>query len=206
MKLTLLSITLLILIGCDKEYLLTKVQVEKAYLVPGPKGIGFRKLIEVVVMNDTIIVNSEPIMLEQGDSIMLAVNKKDYSDAQLKKVIYRKNSEVYINLNDVGDKKFSYNTVENKPLFLGAKNYAENDSLLIHHFERALGRSFKDAGRVGIYFIIDERGDSKLIEVIGSTKDLELGVQTVVENLPTFNPALHKGRKVKVVYLLEINL
>ena len=82
----------------------------------------------------------------------------------------------------------------------------KNDSLLIHHFERALGRSFKDAGRVGIYFIIDERGDSKLIEVIGSTKDLELGVQTVVENLPTFNPALHKGRKVKVVYLLEINL
>lgn len=205
-----ISIVCFFMLSCSGEYLDIKGMVIESHVVPGSRGYGFRDVAEVRYeiegKIDTIIIHTGT-KLDTGDLVLFSLDLKNPKESKLKQVVYRYDgSEAYIPLDTSKEKLSQYHAIDKQPLFEGVTNYVDNDSVVQGFLKEEL-RSIQKTipNRIGLYLIIDKDGKATLGKVYDSDVATEKNLRKVIDRMPLFEPGEHKGKKVKVSYLVEIN-
>lgn len=199
-----------LLTSCSEELVQRKGEIIDAYVVPGIKGIGFRDMAKIKFENengvDTISVVYTSARLNKGDSVLFTLNIRKPRKSVVKQVIYRDDgSEAYIPINTSGEKLYQYHAIDKKPLFEGVVDYENNDSVIQQFLKKKLVQVQDSVSRrIGIYLIINKQGKASVEDVLMSDDLTEVNIKNIVNRMPLFKPGEHKGKKVKVSYLVEI--
>ncbi|QYH39511.1 hypothetical protein GYM62_12210 [Algoriphagus sp. NBT04N3] len=196
--------------SCSGEYLDKKGEVIESHVVPGARGFGFRDVAKIRFeregKGDTITIKHTGTRLASGDSVLFRLDLKNPRNSKLIQVIYRYDeSEAYIPIDMPREKITQYHAIDKKPLFKGVMNYVDNDSVVQVFLKQELLKTQRTIpDRIGLYLIIDQEGKASLGKVYDSDVDTEKNLRKVIERMPLFEPGEHRGKKVKVSYLVEI--
>ncbi len=98
---------------------------------------------------------------------------------------------------------YGYHNVDKKPLFEGANNEYENDSLIFVFFKRQSIQS-NDFKKIGVYILINETGEVTLENAMTKNEEEIRLIKNLIDKLPSFTPPIYKGDSVVVSYLIEI--
>ncbi len=144
-----------------------------------------------------------------GDSVQIQYYCQNPKKAAFVKLIERKDSEHRGEtkfIRTTGASRYSYHSVNKKPLFKDVQNYKDNDNAVDLYLKEQLKKmNVQEHGTVGVKIVIDETG--KIIEstILSSTNQkLNDIVLTLIGDMPRWTPAEHKGEKVNVGYLIVL--
>ena len=206
----LILVVICFLISCSEHLIEKKGKIVSSYVVPGVKGIGFRDYARISFENegriDTISVQYKTARLNKGDSVLFSWNVKRPSKSKLKRVLFRHNeSEVVIPITRSTKKLYQYHTLDTKPLFKGAANFHENDSIIQHYLRKEL-LQVQDSvsGRIVIYLLIETDGKVSVEDILLADQLTKDNLKSIVNRMPLFEPGKQKGENVKVSYLVEL--
>lgn len=141
------------------------------------------------------------------DSLKIKIDKNNPDEFEFVSVVRRKwkKEEVYIPIDPSREKISQYHSIDKKPLFEGVTDDASNDGVVQEFLKKELLQIQREiSGRNAIYLIIDEQGKAFVEEIVMADDTTENNLRKIVENMPLFEPGEHKGKKVKVSYLVEI--
>jgi hypothetical protein len=185
--------------------------VIERHVVSGSRGYGFRDVAqvryEIEGKSDTITLIHTGINLDNGDSVIFSLDLKNLKKPKFKQVIYRYDSSVaYVPLDTSKERLSQYHAIDKQPLFEGVTKYVDNDSVVQGFLKKELVRIQKTIpNRIGLYLIIDKDGKTSLGKVYDTDVATEKNLRRIIDRMPLFEPGEHKGEKVKVSYLVEIN-
>lgn len=142
-----------------------------------------------------------------SDSLKISIEKNQPDKFEYISIVKRiwKTEEVVVSLEkNTGNKAvYSYHDVDKKPLFAGANNEYENDSLIFEFFKRHSNPS-NDFKKIGVYILINESGEVTLKNAFTKDKEEVQLIKKLIEKLPIFTPPINEGDSVTVSYLIEI--
>ena len=117
---------------------------------------------------------------------------------------------------DEGIYDIPFAIIEQKPMFEACKDVDKNEQEhcfkqhlnehIITHLrypKRALRKEIQE--KVVVEFAIRKNGTVKVLEVIGTDKDLKSEANFLIESLPCFIPALQRGKPIAVRFRCPIN-
>ena len=100
-----------------------------------------------------------------------------------------------------------YHGVDKKPLFNGVQDYTENVKAVDSYLQKVLKEmNIQEHGHISLSIVIDKEG--KVIEstvLDSSNQKLNDILQTILEDMPLWTPAEHKGEKVNVSFLIVLD-
>jgi len=141
-----------------------------------------------------------------SDSLRIKINKNYPEKFKFVSVVHRVWSaqDEFVSIGNITDKDvYGYNQIDKKPLFFGAKDEYENDSLLLDFFIKNSTLS-DEMKLVGSYILIDKNGNATLKKAMTQNEDEQQTIKLLVSKLPMFSPPVHNGDSVTVNYLIEI--
>ena len=108
---------------------------------------------------------------------------------------------------DEGIYDIPFAIIEQKPMFEACKDVDKNEQehcfTHLRYPERALRKGIQE--KVVVEFAIRKNGTVKVLEVIGTDKDLKAEAKFLIESLPCFIPALQRGKPIAVRFQCPIN-
>lgn len=199
-----------------------------------PIRSGFKLKIVVQYTNekdvfiDTLVHGKNDIWCEQGDSVLVKLNKRGkptivdvFYKAHPSKVVMVSTEDVNKQSNDSGSnneivaishvkskKSFgvSYYLTEKKPLFMNAKTYVENDSLISTYIRsKANSNIISKLNGVAATISINEKGKVVCVKVFdtGLPKVNQFLEETLLR-MPNWKPGKYKGNLVTVSYNVTV--
>lgn len=142
-----------------------------------------------------------------SDSLKLKIEKKQPDKFVFISVVERiwktENAIVNINTKDENSPVYSFHSVDQKPLFPGANNEYENDSLLFEFFRKHSTPS-NDFKKIGVYILINESGKATYKEAMTKNNEEIQLAKILIGKLPNFSTPFNNGNRVTVSYLVEI--
>lgn len=142
-----------------------------------------------------------------SDSLKIRINKSHPEEFKYVSVVHRvwntQDEFVSIENDENNEDVYSFNQLDKKPLFLGASNEYENDSLLLNFFVQHSIQSDK-MELVGVYILIDKHGNATYKKAFTKNEDDLQVIKTLIDKLPKFTTPIYNGDSVTVSYLIEI--
>lgn len=142
-----------------------------------------------------------------ADSLKIRINKNHPEEFKFISVVHRvwntQDEIVSIGNDENNEDVYSFNQLDKKPLFLGASNEYENDSLLLDFFVQHSNQS-DEMELVGVYVLIDKYGDATFKKAFTQNEDDLQVIKTLIDKLPKFTTPIYDGDSVTVSYLIEI--
>ncbi len=142
-----------------------------------------------------------------ADSLKIRINKNYPEEFKFVSVVHRvwntQDEIVSIRNDENKEDVYSFNQLDKKPLFLGASNEYENDSLLLDFFVQHSIQSDK-MELVGVYILIDKYGNATFKKAFTKNEDDLQTIRTLIDKLPKFTTPIYDGDSVAVSYLIEI--
>ncbi|NPV51862.1 MAG: hypothetical protein HPY60_11815 [Candidatus Methanofastidiosum sp.] len=146
-----------------------------------------------------------------SDSLKIRIDKKQPEKFNFVSIIKRtwepEESIIIINRDNLNENQpiYSYHSVERKPLFEGAVDEFDNDSLIFDFFKSNLKLSDK-IKKVGVYLLINEKGKISIQNAYyDKESELEI-IRNLIDKMPDFSAPYHNGKNVSVSYLIEVPL
>ena len=142
-----------------------------------------------------------------SDSLKIKIEKNQPENFEFISVIERiwKTEEAIVSI--TGDARnqnvYGYHSVDQKPLFSGADNEYENDSL-IFDFVKKHSNPTNEFKKVGVYILINETGEVTLDKAITKNNEEIQLIKKLIKKLPKFSPPINDGDSVTVSFLIEI--
>ncbi len=142
-----------------------------------------------------------------SDSLKIKIKKDSPEDFEfisvIKRVWKKEDATVSINNKDIDKIIFSFHSIDQKPLFSGASDEYDNDSLIFEYFSSKTNLS-KDYKKIGVYILINGSGQVSLEKVVANNDKVINYVSQMITNFPDFSPPIHNGDSVTVSYLIEV--
>ena len=141
-----------------------------------------------------------------ADSLKITINKNNPEKFKFVSVVYRvwdTQDELISITGDENKDVYSFSYVDKKPLFFGAYDEYENDSLLSEFFIKNSVQS-DEMSLVGVYLLIDKNGDATFKKAVTQNVDELQVIKELINKLPKFTAPIHKGDSVAVSYLIEV--
>ncbi|MFV0507563.1 MAG: hypothetical protein ACK5L5_12820 [Bacteroidales bacterium] len=142
----------------------------------------------------------------ESDSMIIEVNPKNPEEFKAVSIVHRvwpsETSIVSINKRKE-EVTYGYHTVDEKPLFPGASNEFDNDSLLLDFFVQRYIQHGK-IRTVGVNINIDKHGKVAVESIHSKDNNIIKVVKLLLDKLPQFSPPVHNGDSVAVSYLIGV--
>lgn len=109
--------------------------------------------------------------------------------------------------NVTGPKIYSYNSVEEKPLFNGAENPEQNYIKLLEYVN-SFQENYRENGEITIpvVFTIDQEGKCQVKKIFYSNAEpLYFVAKKIIEEMPAWKPGKQKGKPVIISYSINLN-
>lgn len=200
-NLILTIISLLIASNCKQNYNIETVSINKI----DTSGIHFTydHLGEKFKATLPLDVTTENVY--STDSLRIKIDKNNPSRFEFVSIVKRKwhKEEIFITKKNNGKPVKAFNMIDEKPLFNGAKNEFENDSILYEYF-RLNSKNNGSLKLVGVYILINGTGKASLEEAMTKDEAEIKHIKRLIDDLPSFTAPVHKGDTVTVSYLIEV--
>ena len=189
--------------SCIQKYSTKTVTIEKI----DTSGIYFSYDYQDKIYNGHFDLEEIEGDFTSSDSLKLKIEKKQPDKfvfiSVVKRIWKTENAIVSINKSDENSSIYSFHSVDQKPLFPGANNEYENDSLLFDFFRKHSTPS-NDFKKIGVYILIDKSGKATYKEAMTKNNEEIQLAKTIVDKLPKFSTPFDNGDSVTVSYLVEI--
>ena len=146
-----------------------------------------------------------------SDSLKIRIDKMQPEKFEFVSIIKRtwkvEESIIKLNQSNLNDNNpiYGYHSVEIKPLFKGANNEYDNDSLIFEFFRSNLKLN-DNYRKIGVYILINEKGEISIRNAYAKNEsELEI-IRDLIDKMPDFSAPFHKGKNVSVSYLIEVPL
>lgn len=143
-----------------------------------------------------------------GDSLRIKINKEYPDKYEFISVTYSTSKKIETTSVDIcksnsEEPVFGFHRIDKKPLFQGASDEYENDSVLMDFFRRNSNITGKEK-KVGVHILIGRDG-TVLYEKASTENNQELKtIRELVDKMPKFTSPMNNGDSVKVNYLIEV--
>ena len=189
--------------SCTQKYSTKTVAIQKI----DTSGIYFSYDYQDKIYNGHFDLEEIEGDFTSTDSLKLKIEKKQPDNFVFIRVVKRiwktEDAIVSINNNNENFSVYSFHSIDKKPLFPGANNEYENDSLLFDFFKKHSTPS-NDFKKIGVYILIDKSGKAKYKEAITKNSEEIQLAKTLVDKLPKFSTPFNNRDSVTVSYLIEI--
>lgn len=199
-------------IGCQTQNILLKCEVENVRMAPGFKGYGLQKIICYNYTYKGLKYRNcskiDHILVDVGDTVKISFNSKNPQKAKIISVIRNQSEhESKAISRNYSERIYSYQRVEEKPLFYKAKVFTENDSLVNKFIVDEIIKTDNEVeGRIGIYITIKADGNVFIRKITSDNLKLEILVSEIIKKMPKWKPGKNRGSFVNVSFLVDLEL
>lgn len=202
-ELIVLIIISVIFSSCTQKYSTNTVAIQKI----DTSGIYFSYDYQNKVYSGHFDLEEIKGDFTSADSLKLKIEKKQPENFEYISVVERKwqIEEAIVSISENSREKdvYGYHHIEKKPLFPGADNEYDNDSLIFDFAKKhsIVSNAFK---KVGVYIFINEAGEVSLNKAMTKNNEEIQIIEKLIDKLPNFSPPINNGDSVTVSLLIEI--
>jgi hypothetical protein len=194
---------ILVLTSCSSEHYERTVGIDRI----DTTGIHFSYIHNGLNYSGSFSLDISKKDFYSTDSLRIKINRKHPEIVFFVDVIKRKwpiqEVDISIQSNISDFEIYGYHQIDQKPLFKGALNEYNNDSLIIDFSKKSLCNS-ENYVLVGVSIIINGSGQVSINKIYSDDEFEIKSIKRVVGEMPDFSPPIHKGDTVTVSYLIEI--
>ncbi len=189
--------------SCTQKYSTKTVAIQKI----DSSGIYFSYDYQDKIYNGHFVLEEIKGDFTSSDSLKLKIEKKQPDNFVFITVVERiwKAEKAIVSINNNNEKSsvYGFHSVDKKPLFPGANNEYENDSLLFDFFRKHSTPS-NDFKKIGVYILIDKSGKATYKEAMTKNNEEIQLAKSLIDKLPKFSSPFNNGDSVTISYLIEI--
>ena len=143
-----------------------------------------------------------------ADRLKIIFNKDTPGNYKFISVVYRKwkKEDVSVDIKNISGSKetiYSLRSLDQKPLFKGANDEYDNDSLLFVFFVKQ-SKVTENIKLIGVYILIDKLGNPDLNMAYTDNKNELNHIRSMIGKLPKFTPPIKDGDSVSTTFLIEV--